>query len=127
MPTTTIPARDPAIEAEVLSKAVVRAADLLGLTRSELAQVLGLSEAAVNRLYRREIRLQPEQKEFELALHLVRLFRALDSILGGDEKAMQAWMRAPNRGLGGIPAEMITSTRGLADVLNYLDARRAVV
>ncbi len=127
MPLIPVVDRDPETQAAVLSKAVVRAANLLGLTQSELAQVLGLSEATVSRLCRGERRLTPDRKEFELALLLVRLFRSLDTILGGDEEAMRRWMRAPNRGLDGVPAERIKSIRGLVDVLTYLDARRAVV
>lgn len=114
-------------EAAVVTKAVARVAERLGLTNRELARILGLSEASVSRLRRGTFRLDPGSKAFELALLLVRLFRALDAITGGEEPVARAWLRNPNTALGGVPLEMIASVGGLVDVLAYLDARRAVL
>jgi len=125
-PTDTLQATRPASDkAAVLSKAVVRAAGMLGLSGRELARVLGLSEAAVSRLRRGNWQLKEGSKEFELAVLLVRLFRSLDALLGADAAAMRAWMRAPNLALRAVPAERIQQVEGLVDVLAYLDARRA--
>ena len=125
-PTDTLQATCPVSDkAAVLSKAVVRAAGMLGLSGRELARVLGLSEAAVSRLRRGSWRLKEGSKEFELAVLLVRLFRSLDALLGADAAAMRAWMRAPNLALRAVPAERIQQVEGLVDVLAYLDARRA--
>jgi transcriptional regulator with XRE-family HTH domain len=112
--------------AEVLSKAVARAAERLGLTRAQLARVLGVSAPTVTRLYGGQYLLDENRKEWEFALLLVRLFRALDSIVG-DEETARAWMRSDNRGLNGRPAELIRSAEGLVRVVHYLDASRALV
>lgn len=117
----------PASEGAVITKAAVRAAEQLGLSARVLAAVLGLSEASVSRMRREDFTLERGSKPFELAVLLVRLFRSLDAITGGDETVARAWMAAKNRVLGGRPVERITSISGLTDVLAYLDARRALV
>jgi len=111
--------------AAVLTKAAVRAAAMLGLKGKELARVLGLSEAAVSRMRKGNWLLREGSKEYELAALVVRLFRSLDAMVGGDAEAMRAWMRAPNEALEAVPAERISQVEGLVDVLAYLDARRA--
>ena len=114
-------------EGVVLTKAAVQAAERLGLTARILSAVIGVSEATVSRLKRRETLLERGTKPFELAVLLVRLFRSLDAIAGGDEGVARAWMTAENTALHARPVDRITSVTGLVDVLAYLDARRALV
>ncbi|MXO00177.1 DUF2384 domain-containing protein [Shinella zoogloeoides] len=114
-------------EGVVLTKAAVRAADGLGLTARILSAVIGVSEATVSRLKRQDVLLERGTKPFELAVLLVRLFRSLDAITGGDEAVSRAWMVADNTALRARPIDRITSVTGLVDVLAYLDARRALV
>ena len=111
----------------VLTRAVLRAADRLVLKGAELARIIGVSEPTVSRMRKGNFVLREGSKEYELAALLVRLFRSLDALLGGDEAAMRAWLRAPNTALGAAPAERIRQVEGLVDVLAYLDTRRAVV
>lgn len=113
--------------ATVLTKAAVRSAERLGLTGQALAQVLGLSEATVSRLRRGELALQDGSKSFELAALLVRAFRSLDAIAGGDERTIRAWVTSHNTALGAAPVELMRTVTGLTDVVAYLDARRAVL
>lgn len=110
--------------AAVLSKAVIRAADQLGLSQARLGRILGLSAASVSRLAAGRYRLTPESKEWEFALLLVRLFRSLDSIVGTQEAA-RTWLNGDNLALAGKPAELILGTEGLVRVVQYLDASRA--
>jgi hypothetical protein len=55
----------------------------------------------------------------------VRLFRSLDAIVGSDDVAARAWLRADNRALGGVPFELIRDAAGLVRTVDYLDAARA--
>ncbi|MDN5844176.1 MAG: MbcA/ParS/Xre antitoxin family protein [Alcaligenaceae bacterium] len=112
--------------ATVLSKAVGRAAQRLGLSRSLLAQVLGVSAPTISRLYQGKYQLDPDRKEWEFALLFLRLFRSLDSIVG-DEQTARAWLNSPNQGLGERPIELIPTTEGLVRVVHYLDASRGLV
>ena len=120
--TKSFAAPDPAF---VLSKAVLRSADALGLSQQDLAQVIGVSPASISRMKTDQMPLAG--KPYELAAHLVRIYRSLDAIVGGDAVAMRAWMQAENTALGGVPARLILRIGGLIDVVNYLDARRAPI
>jgi DNA-binding XRE family transcriptional regulator len=119
--------RPGAKEAAVITKAAVNAADRLGLSARTLAAVIGVSEATVSRMKRQDLSLERGSKSFELAILLVRLFRSLDAIVGGDEAVARQWLRNANLALGAPPVEKIISISGLTDVLAYLDARRALV
>ena len=74
-----------------------------------------------------EFALERGTKPFELAALFVRLFRSLDAIAGGDEEVARAWLRNRNTVLGAEPIALIQTVAGLANVIQYLDARRAVV
>ncbi len=111
----------------VLTKAVVRAARLLGLSQRELARILGVSEATVSRLVDDRYRLSPDRaKEWELARLFVRLFRSLDALWGHGEEA-RAWLASPNLALASRPRELLASVEGLVRVVDYLDAARGRV
>lgn len=109
----------------VLTKAALRAADRLGLSGRQLADIVGVSEATVSRWKRGESLLEPGSKPFELAALLVRTFRALDAITGGDEAVARRWLAAPNTALAARPVERMAQVQGLVDVATYLDSRRA--
>ena len=107
-----------------LSKAVVRAGNLLQIRQLSLARILGVSAATASRLHAGNYVLsQVRGKEWEFALLFIRLFRSIDAILGHGEAAQQ-WLTGDNLALHGRPAELIESTEGLVRVLHYLDAHR---
>lgn len=112
--------------ATVLTKAVLNAADRLALRQSDLALMLGSSEASVSRLYRSRT-LAPDSKEGELGLLFLRVYRSLDTLVGGSDAAAEAWLHAHNSHLGGVPAERLQTVEGLVDVVRYLDAVRGTL
>jgi transcriptional regulator with XRE-family HTH domain len=110
----------------VLTKAVLRAGERFGLSQRELAGILGVSPATLSRLARRD-RGRPlvaGSKEGELAVQLLRVFRSLDALLGGDDEANRRWLRADNHHLAAVPADLLQSVTGLVHVAEYLDAMR---
>ena len=115
-----LPQPQPAV---VLTKALLAAARRLGLRNRDLAAVLGASEASVSRLAAGRT-IEPASKEGELALLLLRLFRSLDALVGGEGEQARAWLHADNTHLGGVPAERIRKVEGLVDVVQYLDSMR---
>jgi transcriptional regulator with XRE-family HTH domain len=117
---------DTSSEGAVLTKATIRAADRLGLSQKVLANVLGLSEAVISRMRNGGYVLE-RGKAFELAALFIRLYRSLDAIVSGDEKSARAWMKNNNLVLGAQPIDLIQKVQGLMHVIQYLDARRAVV
>ena len=122
LPTTAV-TPDPSA---VLTKAVARAAERLGITKALLAKILGLSPPTVTRLYNGTYKLDERRKEWEFALLFVRVFRSLDSIVG-DEQTARRWLNSDNRALNGKPIDLIRRTDGLVRVVQYLDASRALV
>ncbi|MEK1886740.1 MAG: MbcA/ParS/Xre antitoxin family protein [Phyllobacterium sp.] len=111
----------------VVSKALVRSSELLGLTAKELAHIVGLSEPSISRLKRSLDGAPLSGKSYELALLFIRLYRSLDAIVGGDDAVARTWMRTDNTMLGGKPLNRIKTIDGLTHVLAYLDARRAPI
>jgi hypothetical protein len=122
MNTQTSPKVDPGY---VLSKATARATDLLGLSGAALARIIGVSEPTVSRIRKGEYSLDPDSKEGELSLLLVRVYRSLDALVGTDDQKRKDWMRGMNKALGGVPLQLILRPDGLVATLNYLDGMRA--
>ena len=112
-------------EAAVVGKAVLRAADRLGLRNAALADILGLSEATMSRLKSGDYFLNRNSKAYELAILVIRLFRGLDAIVGGDTAALRSWMGTENKALHGQPISLIRTITGLSLAVQYVDARRA--
>jgi hypothetical protein len=112
--------------AAVLAKAVMNAADQLGLKQAELAAVLGMHRTAISRL-KQNPNLEPTSKQGELALLLIRIARALFALTGGDKDWIKHFMHSPNHVTGGVPAQQITSIQGLIHVLQFVDALRGKI
>jgi len=121
------PTAAPPERSVVISKAVSRAADLLGLSNAALARTIGVSEATASRLRGGKYVLEPGTKPYELALLLVRLFRGLDAVVSGDEGSMRSWMVTANRALHGVPRDLVQTAAGLVAAVDYVDAARARV
>jgi transcriptional regulator with XRE-family HTH domain len=107
----------------VIAKATLRAAERLELNQSALAEVIGVSPASISRLAQGQS-VDLRGKGRECALFLVRIFRSLDALMGGDSTKASAWFHAHNRHLHGVPAELVKSIGGLTRVAEYLDAMR---
>lgn len=111
----------------VLTQAVTSAADLMGFNKATLAKILGISAASAGRLYSGQYQLNQHSKEWDMALLLVRLFRSLDAIMAGDERALRSWLQSPNLGLNATPNELVTDAAGLVHIVDYVDSYRARV
>lgn len=111
----------------VLTKAALRAAERLGISGRQLAEIVGVSEATISRWKRSEAALETGSKPFQLAALFVRAFRSLDAITGGDEAVARTWIKTPNTALAARPIERMLTVQGLVDVTTYLDGRRAPI
>jgi hypothetical protein len=105
----------------VLSKALMNAGRLLGLSQAEVGAVVGKDRTSIAR------GLDPGSKSGELALLLIRCYRSLHVLVGGRPEDLRHWMHTENRDTGGVPAEQVRSVQGLIRVLEYLDAMRGRV
>jgi transcriptional regulator with XRE-family HTH domain len=115
-------------EAAVVTKALLRAAEALGLSSAELAEIVGTSESTLSRVRNRKRGPIPlGSKEGELALLFLRVFRSLDALVGGNEVQARAWLTAENHHVGGVPLQRMKKIEGLVDVAEYLDAMRGTI
>ena len=111
----------------VLSDAVARIADFWHLSNAKLGLILGLSGPTVSRLRAGRYRLEAGGKPFELAQHLLRLFRSLDSWLGQDDGSARSWLATRNLDLGARPIDLLSTVRGLLRTSDYVEALRVRV
>jgi transcriptional regulator with XRE-family HTH domain len=112
---------------QTLTRAVLKAGELLEVSQAELAAILGVSPATVSRMASGRYLLQPERKEWQLAALFVRLFRSLDSITGGRDELSRSWLRSHNQALRAVPASLLGEIESFVHVVQYLDASRAEV
>ncbi|MCY1410327.1 hypothetical protein D3C76_684010 [compost metagenome] len=109
----------------VLAKAVLAAREQLAMTQQELASIVGVERSAVSRWKSSGLRAQ--SKTGELSLLLVRIYRALYALFGGNLEDMRHFLRTENRHLGGVPLQLMSQVQGLVQVAEYLDAIRGKV
>lgn len=76
----------------------------------------------MSRWARGERLLEPGARPFALAAPLVRAFRSLDAIAGGDEAVVRRRLAAPNTARAARPVDRIAMVPGLVDVVTSLDA-----
>lgn len=110
----------------VLAKALLNAAEQLGLKQSELGAILGLDRTGISRL-KQNPSLDPNSKRGELALLVIRIARALFALTGGDKEWIKHFMHNPNKVTGGIPAKQMETIQGLMQVVQFVDAIRGKV
>jgi len=111
----------------VLTQAVVRASELMGLSKASLAKILGISPSSAGRMFSGQYQLRSDTKEWDIARLFVRLFRSLDAMMAGDEVAVRTWLASPNKALVAKPNDLILDVAGLVHTLDYVDAYRARV
>lgn len=106
----------------VLGTAVLRASERMGISRAELAQVVGRDRSSITRSG-----IDPDSKSGELSKILVRCYRALAVMVDDNQEQIREWLATPNRHTGGVPSEQLRSVAGLVAVSEYLDAIRGKV
>jgi uncharacterized protein (DUF2384 family) len=112
-------------EEVVLTKAILRMAEFLQLNGKDLSETLGMSEATISRLHQGKKFLSPHNKEGELALLLLRIYRSLNALVGNHHEKAQLWLHAPNHAFQlKTPLSHMKSISGLVEVAQYLDAMR---
>src|SRR5260370_3153274 len=112
--------------AQVLTRALLRAAEILAMPQKDLANVLGVSPASLSRLSKGSRPVAPQSKEGELAILFLRVFRGLDALVGGSKDKSQGWFHAENVHFKGVQAQLVQTVPGLAHVSVYLNAMRYI-
>jgi hypothetical protein len=110
----------------IISKALVGAADQLGLVDHQLGTIVGLSACEIASLRNREFLLTAGSKSFELSILLIRLSCALDVMSCGEALVARAWLFNENNELADRPIDAIRRIDGLVDVVAYLEHRASL-
>lgn len=108
----------------ILTKALKNAADYWDLSNKRLGGIIGLSESTMSRLKKGQYTLDHNRKEWQLAVVFLRVFRGLDSYMGGNVKNERLWLESNNTALGGTPIDLMGTIEGLASVVQYIDYMR---
>ena len=109
-------------EAQVLAAAFLNAGKELGLKQLVLERIIDRDRSSINRSG-----IDPNTKSGELALLLVRIYRSLFVLMGGNSVQMKHWMKTLNLHTGGVPADQILCIPDLVKIVGYLDAMRGKV
>ena len=109
-------------DSAILIKAFNNSCKALGLSRDQASSILGVDRATLVR--NKEKGFDPQSKTGELCLQLVRVYRSLYAIAGGDNAFMQHWLNTANVALAATPLSLLNSIAGLVRVNMYLDAMR---
>ena len=107
----------------VLTKAFIRMSEKLNLERNELSDILGISEATLSRMFNQNQTslIDPFSKSGEIALLMIRLYKNLSALFGGNDDHCRSWLRRENKRFNAKPIEMIKKLQGLVATLEYLD------
>ena len=101
---------------------MLRASERLGLSRAELANVVGRDRSSISRSG-----VDPSSKSDELAKLLIRCYRSLAVMVDENPSQIRQWLSTPNLHTGGIPEQQLQTVAGLVAVNEYLDAIRGKV
>jgi DNA-binding XRE family transcriptional regulator len=113
-------------ERYVLAVAFGNLKEQLNLSNDDLGKIIGVHRNTVNRLLKNG-GIDPQSKEGEFALLLIRVYRSLFALNGGNKEAITHWLTTNNRHIQGIPLEVMKTVLGLSRVVNYLDAIRGKI
>ena len=105
----------------VLAEAVLKTANLLGLSNTQLAAVMGLDIMSMNQIEFSAV-LEPTSAHGEAGLLLIRLYQNLSSLTGGDSEWIDYFMNAFNTTTDGVPIQQIQTREGLEKVLTVVEA-----
>ncbi len=107
--------------ATFLAEAVLNTADLLGLSQTQLATVMGLDLASMNQIELSAV-LEPASAQGEAGLLLIRLYQSLSTLTGDDSEWIDYFMNAFNTATNGVPIQQIQTREGLEKVLTVVEA-----
>jgi len=103
----------------LLAKASWKAAEQLGLKPEQFLRILHLE--GIDGEFSELQTLDPNSQQGEIALIVIRIYRAVYSLNGGDIKWMHHFLNSPNSLTGGVPIEQMESMNGLLSVLKAVE------
>lgn len=106
---------------QVVAKALINLKDELSLSGETVGKIIGADSSTISRITK-NMDMQ-ENRSFEAAILLIRVYRSLYAMLGGSSDAMKHWLVTENIDFNmQPPLEAMKTIVGLVDVAQYLDA-----
>ena len=105
----------------VLAEAVLKTANLLGLSNTQLAAVMGLDIMSMKQIEFSAV-LEPTSAHGEAGILLIRYYQSLSALTGDDSEWIDYFMNAFNTATDGIPIQQIQTREGLEKVLMVVEA-----
>src|SRR4029079_3374240 len=99
--------REPAAAGAVLTRALVRAGEFLGLPNVVVARAVGVSESHMSRMAGGKAQLEIGTKAAALAGLVIRVYRSLDALVGNNDAQRRKWMASFNRAFNEAPKDAI--------------------
>ena len=103
----------------VIMKAFTWAYEELGMTPSEAATILGVSEIGLQQTAL--VGYEPASSESQLQLAFIRLYHLLYALSDGDSSQMHRWFNSSNPHLNNIPRVMCANLDGINTLNDYLE------
>jgi hypothetical protein len=113
-------------ENQVLAIALKNLKEKLALSNEEISEIIGVHRNTLSRSFKNN-EINSHSKEGEFSLLLIRVYRSLFALNGGNLEAMKHWLRTKNHHVQGIPLEIMKTVLGMSRVVNYLDAIRGKI
>lgn len=108
---------------QVLGKTVLKASANIGLSLSELSNVLGIEGQDMDRVVEDKL-LDPQTPAGKAALCLIQAIKDIDILMGGDQKLMRHFFRHHSNLCEGVPAKLVQTESGLDKALTALAIMR---
>ena len=113
-------------ESEVLATALNNLKDILNISNNDISEIIGVHRNTLRNTLNNK-KIDTKSKEGECSLLLIRIYRSLFALNGGNIDAMKHWLRTNNRHIQGVPLETMKTVLGLSRVVNYLDSIRGKI
>ena len=107
-------------DALILSKAVKRAAEFLGVSKDTLSSILSIQTSQLEPVLK--LGIDPKTKQGERSLIFINVYTRLAALSGGDEMFIKHFMQTDNRYFEAKPIDVMKSAEGLERVHHYLIA-----
>lgn len=111
---------------QVLATALDNVREILNISLNDISAIIGVHRNTLRNALNNK-KIDTKSKEGECSLLLIRIYRSLFALNGGNVDAMIHWLRTNNRHIQGVPLETMKTVLGLSKVVNYLDAIRGKI
>jgi hypothetical protein len=113
-------------ESYVLAVALENLKDILAISFEDLGKIIRIHRNTLREWFYNK-HIDPQSAEGELSLLLIKVYRSLYALNGGNIDAIKHWLHTDNRHLKGCPFEIMKTVLGLSRVVIYLDAIRGKI